>query len=211
MLRDKLIDYSILSKACKHYSDKGYEQIEVPWIVPDYVAASTFTGEVDTSYHFSDGMALVGSAEQGFVKLMLDDKLEVNKKYFSVSPCFRGDTPDRTHSNWFMKLELFAVVDELRFGSHSLEDRFIMDALALFKNVGLTGGNGVGLFSSCTEIGFDVMARIGNERGAEELELGSYGVREIDGKYLVYGTGVALPRLSLALELHKELQNGRLP
>jgi hypothetical protein len=135
-----------------------------------------------------------------------------------VSPCFRGDTPDSTHSNWFMKLELFAVVDAVEWGSHHLEEEFILDASKLFKyllaeSVGDWAAlqrHGVGIFSTCTDIGVDIMARLGQD-GAEELELGSYGVREIDGNVIAYGTGVALPRLSLAIEKHKELYNGRVP
>lgn len=186
MLQNRIIDYGALAKACDFYSHRCYDQIEVPWIVEGEISRMTSPDGTDgVAFILHNGKHLVCSAEQGFLKMYMDGELETNQKYFSVSPCFR-DELDETHSKWFMKLELFAVCSKNAMAA-ILVDGFIKGARTLYKELGVTTD------ITRTEIGFDLMAGT--------LELGSYGFRSIGDDYLAYGTGLALPRLSLAQEL----------
>lgn len=160
------IEWAFLAKAIAHYTARGYEYVETPWIVPEQVSAVTFGGKpVQT-----DGGVLVGSAEQGFLAL----DLPVGH-YVSCGPCFRQETIDRWHVTEFMKVELYVTDMAVPLSE------IIQDAVDFLEN-----------FCDClvipTDDGFDITAK--------GVELGSYGRRSCNGKEWQYGTGVALPRLS---------------
>lgn len=187
MLQTKLIDYPLLARACQFYESRGYKQIEVPWIVEGEVSRMTSpTGTDGVAFILQDSRHLVCSAEHGFIDMFLHGGLEIHQKYYSVSPCFRDEEHDDTHSKWFMKLELF-VACERRAGAVLYYDGFIKGARTLFRE------EGVETETIETAIGLDLMAG--------DLEVGSYGLRKINNSYVAYGTGLALPRLSLAQEL----------
>ena len=96
------IDYDLLNKAVKYFSKKGFKQVEVPWRVSKEAIDGTF----DSRQSFkSDDKFLVGSAEQGFLELQLQDKLK-GTQFMSISPCFRNEVEDYFHQQEFMKLEL---------------------------------------------------------------------------------------------------------
>jgi hypothetical protein len=168
------IDWRILADAIAYYESLGYEYVETPWVVPLDVLRITFDGN---HLETGDGRGLVGSAEQGF--LALDLPLG---RYVSCSPCFRGDEPDELHHSDFMKVELFVT------SSSSTVESVISDAKNLLSR-----------YCSCevveTQEGFDI------ECGG--VELGSYGERKQNNFRWVYGTGVALPRLSQAVAKEK--------
>lgn len=187
-LQDRLIDYDILAKACSFYRCMGFQQIEVDWMIESRYAAITVPrDQPDLSFALRNYNHLLYSAEQGLIKKAMLGQLVTDKTYFSVSPCFRQDLLDDTHSQTFMKLELFSVgknrmntmtwCAQQFFGQHSVNTEIVS-----------------------TAIGQDLMY-------AGELELGSYGVRCFnESLYISYGTGLALPRFSLA----QELSDGRL-
>ncbi len=52
----------------------------------------------------------MGSAEQGFVQLMLDGKLPLGS-HMAAGPCFRDDEVDDLHQKTFFKVELIIVTD----------------------------------------------------------------------------------------------------
>lgn len=162
------IDWHILSSAISFYSQRGYRYVDTPWIVPDEIARQTWDGE---------GLAcqvgtLVGSAEQGFLTM----DIEPGAKLVSCSPCFRSEPVlDNLHRQYFMKVELYAE------GSHvetllAHAEQF-MDMWVNVERVK-------------TPEGYDLMF--------EDIELGSYGERSIGDRHWTYGTGVALPRLTIA-------------
>ena len=76
-----------------------------------------------------------------------------------------------------MKIELFS--------KENMVQKFIDDASKLFLYYIKTE-------IVETEIGFDIVYK--------NIELGSYGTRLFNGKQYSYGTGLALPRLSYAIE-----------
>lgn len=116
---------------------------------------------------------LIGSAEQGFLALDMPEG-----KYVSCSPCFRNEPViDRLHQAAFMKVELYMN------GSHT--DEILHDALD-FSNMYLDAT------AQRTAEGWDIMAG--------DIEIGSYGERRVGDRHWTYGTGLALPRFSLAME-----------
>lgn len=207
LLQNRLIDFKLLANACAFYSAHGYSQIEVPWIVNPMVSMSTFEGspESDIAFKLDSGHSLVCSAEQGFVSLMLDDKLTDNTKYFSISPCFRNERMDDTHSKWFIKLELFAYSTN----NAKFDETFKSDALKFFGSCGLNRSTGASLKSVDTSEGTDIYAELKRHDGFY-IEIGSYGVRDIEGYTVSYGTGAALPRLSAVIEESERLSIGSL-
>jgi hypothetical protein len=183
------IDYQMLADACRFYKAKNYEQIEVPWHVSP--AASLETAQINSRIYITNcGEHFIGSAEQGFIELMMNDiqRLKFDTRYFAVSPCFRRDYPDDIHSRWFVKLELFKMINQ--DGPLDSMNEFIEDARTFF--CGITQDESVEKFYDASTQSVDLMHH--------NLELGSYGYRTLsNGITWVYGTGLALPRTQLIL------------
>lgn len=189
LLQDISIDYDLLNKAILYYQALKYTQIETPWIVSADASLTTAPSE-DHCFITTRNEHFVGSAEQGFIHLMKynPEKIVPDKMYFSVSPCFRRDIPDETHSQGFIKLELFYHAKNAN--TLDIEWEFIRDAKRLFE------------FLSIKKI-----ETIINEKSQSidleynGLELGSYGSRRLnDGSLWVFGTGIALPRFQLIMK-----------
>lgn len=195
-----IIDYSLLGKAEKFYTNRGYTFIDVPWYVNAEASLITKPPNAGT-FILNNGMHLIGSAEQGFIEII--ETLIPHKKYASISPCFRkGDNDDRYHQETFMKLELFS------YGEPISEDKFaaglLSDATDAFYYLGIHEDRLYGILTHAHNI--DLCVKREHE---EMLEIGSYGYRNIiktTGNYHInYGTGLALPRFQLAeLEQHFE-------
>lgn len=210
------INYSLLAKAQEFYASKGYEYIETPWIVDTESSNFTYSGE-DGKFILNDinkrgiwSKHLVGSAEQGFIDIVFNSsrKLLHEKKYMSISPCFRKGEDDETHCEQFMKLELFQFSDILHIPSWDLEDHilrnslpsieFLIDALECFQTLGISSEDLQEKKTSDTNT--DIMFTKNMN-----LELGSYGYRVEHKKKMSvnlyrimnYGTGLALPRFQL--------------
>jgi seryl-tRNA synthetase len=182
------IDYMILATAMQYYKDKGYEFVEVPWIVSRESHEAT-ASPPDGAFVVDGRGCLVGSAEQGFIEII--NQLKPNKKYASISPCFRkNDNKDYLHQETFMKLELFAY--NANYNNYHLT--LLFDAERLFLKLGMQWMNRSKLLKS--ESLFDKNIDI----CYNDVELGSYGYRDIirEGiSYRIeYGTGLALPRFS---------------
>lgn len=231
-LKDITINYELLSEAIKFYASRGYEQVELPWMVSSSNSMLTCP---DERYVFKaiDGDAikhLVGSAEQAFIQeAHLSYKLKSYKKYMAVTPCFRRTENDETHSEQFIKLELFKCTDAPSYFSieqahHDFYDEnplnqteMLNDALDLYRSFG--GRDLVALqidannpYEESTKNSrtmhtinsFDIY---GKDSHGKLLEVGSYGLRRIDIKkmsgiirqWYTYGTGIALPRFQLVL------------
>lgn len=191
----RVINYSLLSRAIECYSDMGYEQIEVDWMVPEHICVATNahpSGMFSTVDRNGSGCVLVGSAEQGFLKAIIDDRIEVDRKYMSVSPCFRRGDIGPINQEWFVKLELGAV-------SYSDRDLFKLmasEAMDVFSELGATVTRLDVSFDGGDSDPLDIVYYQNN---AAPMELGSYGYREITDLtpynfLLHYGTGLALPR-----------------
>jgi len=199
-----MIDYALLGRAVTEYQKRGYVYKEVPWLVPEapiratlppefpvYVAGPRFDhrdhdgkwiGEPDA---FEEAHYLVGSAEQGFLSMGLKPGA-----YIGVTPCFRHEPVQNIfYQTGFMKAELFVTVED------ATVDRVMHDAREV---VGVLSGIDPDIVA--TDIGFDLELA--------EIEIGSYGERVHPefGRW-VYGTGLALPRFSVAKGLSTVLQH----
>lgn len=165
------IDWQLLSRAISFYEGLGYTYVEVPWAVSRDIAQKTFPGD---PVHCDFG-ALVGSAEQGF--LTLPDR--PGAKLVSCSPCFRNEPVlNHLYQRWFMKVELY------REGSHL--DAVVAAAFAFHDEIARDP------ILIDTPEGRDIMVN--------GIEVGSYGVRTVGDRTWTYGTGLALPRFTVAFQ-----------
>lgn len=108
------INYSIIAEAVKAYTALGYQQIEVPWWATGNVINITKPTVANSreDYQISaNGKYLLASGEQGFLYLANKGQLPPGK-YQTVTPCFRNEPYDETHSKQFMKLELIDLQAE---------------------------------------------------------------------------------------------------
>lgn len=186
-LQDRLIDYGLLSKACNFYRTMGFHQVEVDWTISEYFSdIPRPEGADNIAFILQDNSRLLCSAEQGLIRATMLGKLNQNVGgYFSVSPCFRREKIDYSHSQTFMKLELFAIgKDRINWMTWCAKQFFEQNEVVteILK----------------TDIGQDLMY---DGRASGKLELGSYGTRTLpDNQLITYGTGLALPRFTLAQE-----------
>lgn len=192
-LMSEVIDYHLLGLAQEFYSRHGFSKIEVPWIVSPGASLATvpFSSLV---YATEDSTHLIGSGEQGFIQLMMNNTIIKDKWYQTITPCFRREIPDKIHSTWFMKLELFRKFDDEIVPLHLVED--VIDKACLFFDSIL--GLEVEKINNEAEQMFDLYCN--------DIEIGSYGFRKviIDNKTYswVFGTGLALPRTQLCKNIY---------
>lgn len=128
----------------------------------------------------NDKKVLIGSAEQGFLYLISKGFL-ASGCYQSISPCFRNDSHDESHSKFFMKNELIA------YGSIERDyiECVVRDAYDFLSN---NSSKKLEIVSTGDD-SFDIVT-------SEGIEIGSYGYRECSFAQWVYGTGIAEPRFS---------------
>lgn len=182
------IDWLLLAEANSFYANNGFQQIETPFAIPSYYHSFTKPHDNQT-FVLNNGLfsnnshELVGSAEQGFIYLLLNNLLE-SKKLQSITPCFRFDEYDELHQPWFMKLELFQLSDnnEDLFNIISIVKKFFEKHTSSCVQLVNTGENMYDL-------------EINN------IEVGSYGFRKVNDYTFIYATGLALPRFSIANKL----------
>lgn len=193
----------ILIDAVSHYERLGYQLIDVPYLVDVDVSNLTKPWFVDNLHH-DNKKVYVGSGEQSFIQLMKERK--INKgKYMCITPCYRDEKDlDKLHLRMFMKLELINISDELNKPCFIQQQgkrivyEVLNDAKEFFDqysdNIRIiqTGTHrvndwmGSNIFGSCME--HDILNN--------DIEIGSYGIRETLYGRFVYGTGLALPRFN---------------
>lgn len=185
-----LIDWSILAEAMEFYAGQGFKPVEVPWIVPVSAIRVTHQGPIFSFDSSAEKLVPVGSAEQGFIAIA---PTLAPGKYLSCSPCFRNENEDRLHQQSFMKVELYQT-DEIC--DKSLE-KLIEISLTFFNKR-------IPCHRLETTEGFDIVTDM-------NIELGSYGRRQHAGITWLYGTGVALPRLTVSgvIEDERSRKKGR--
>lgn len=180
-----MIDYGKIAKAIKHYTELGYEYIEVPWLVSQ--ETMNVTAPSDRRLFDTFAGSLVASGEQSFIEIR---KTLKRGKYLCATPCFRDEQSiDELHRQYFFKVELINVGPRHQ-GAAAMQ--LLFDAWKLFHNYWPVD-------TVKTDIGWDL--NIG------EVEVGSYGYREHDGFAWAYGTGIAEPRLSQAVVKAREKWN----
>lgn len=167
------INWTTLAHAVDYYENLGYVYVDVPWIVDESISNMTY---FDEGIVCNEGV-LVGSGEQGF---LAGDYPE--GKHMTITPCFRvEDVHTNTTRPYFMKLELYS-------------QEIYPDYSGLVRDAFDYMNARVPCYIKDTDIGCDIMCG--------DIELGSYGKRNINGRQWVYGTGLALPRITIATQGH---------
>lgn len=184
------IDWRRVARAIEYYVSIGFCYIETPWRVEKRIIDATIpAGAVPFVLDTTDARThIVGSAESGFLQMLVDEQLPRGRAYVSASPCFRDNESDDIHFKDFFKIELFSHIP---WSHHAL-----LSYAKQFANQ-----EGLKVDECDTDIGVDLIT------ASSQIEIGSYGTRsvKIDGiEYQwSYGTGLAEPRFSQA----KERQN----
>lgn len=180
------IDYEFLGAALAYYRRDGFKYVEVPWAISREAIDATHvkpTWEMTVEgeqFNLTERF-LVGSAEQALVSMNLPEGL-----YCACSPCFRWEREDLLHQHYFMKVELFETgnVGSIELLISAAEQFFISR-------------------------GYDNLERVQTDEGTDlylnGIEVGSYGQRSFGSQTWNYGTGLALPRMSLAASMSKYL------
>lgn len=183
------IDWQLLNNALYYFQNNGYKYIEVPWIVHESVVRLTLPKDHEPLEIKNRG-SLIGSAEQGFLSLVIENKLPLGK-YVSCSPCFRNEPIlDKYHQIQFMKVELY---DDENVNKDTIWDMIENVESFLIEYVhNIRRQDIVKKFVSFNEIDIELNG----------IEIGSYGVRSINGHNWIYGTGLALPRFSVVNEIN---------
>lgn len=183
---DTAIDWRILADALSYYEELGYRRVEASWFVPMSVQMLTCPHE-DYVLSVPGHGALIGSSEQSFIDMTLRDALAPGR-YVALTPCFRNEVEDMTHSRTFMKVELFV--------SGSDPDD------ALIREAGLMRQRAATFMRGRCGVEPDVITTAcGEDLELYGVEVGSYGVRSAAGIHWAYGTGLAEPRFSYAASL----------
>lgn len=174
-----MIDYNLIDRSIQFYNDEGFQRIEVPWMVTEYVDSITRPEGVEPYRVESKNKNFVASGEQGFLYLYLKEYLPKGR-FQTVTPCMRNDSFDYTHTKYFIKNELI-ITDDTSW--KAVQDITEM-AMEFFRSI----FSPAGLKRISRENGYDIEYK--------GTELGSYGVRECKFLKWVYGTGCAEPRTS---------------
>lgn len=177
-----MINYSRLGRSVDYYESKGFQRIETPWTVTEYISNLTKPKEKPDWKIGSKNKVLVGSAEQGFLYLYLKGFLPKGS-FQSISPCFREEVFDFTHSKYFVKNELIETNDVSKGRLSEIVD-------TSFKFLNFEGFENLEIEE--TEEGFDIVWK-----GNRDIELGSYGIRECEYLSWIYATGLAEPRAEM--------------
>ena len=186
------ISYRKVGKAIKRYEKLGYSYVDTPWTVSEKAIRAT----LPTDRHgFSlispliNGGRLVGSAEQGFIQLMIDQAIRPGR-YVTAGPCFRDEpVVDDHHQYSFFKVELI----NLNYRVCGFNDDHVLGMARHAMDVVNHLYGRLPELKSTSE-GYDLVV--------DEVEIGSYGIRTFAGFEWVYGTGLALPRTPQAMKVN---------
>lgn len=179
------IDWINIENSISWYIDRGYKYIDTPWIVEQSVSEITFPQ--DDAVSLTNGKVLVGSAEQGFLQLIVDKNLQQGE-YVSAGPCYRLQDEGKSifHRPYFFKVELFCLCQN-HFDANMKLQRVRNSVKEFLNNYTAT---------SFTEI----ETSDGYDFELNGIEIGSYGVRYHPTiGWWAYGTGLAEPRFTQAL------------
>lgn len=174
-----MIDYGRLDRSVKFYEERGFNRIESPWTVTKEISGITKPpGKVDWEITGKDKV-LVASGEQSFLYLYLKGFLPKGR-YQTITPCFREEPFDVTHTKYFMKNELIITDD--------VTNKSLMSVIRFCKEF-YESELGVNIDLIETEQGYDLEY--------QGIEIGSYGIRSCNYLDWIYATGLAEPRMSV--------------
>ncbi len=187
-----MIDYKLLSEAIVYYESLGYQRIEAPWTVTPAISNITKPTWLDDPEKFvlKSGKELVASGEQSFLYLYNKGFLPKGR-FQTITPCFRNDAFDETHTKYFMKLELIDTSEGINCQT---VHRMMGHAFNFYKEIIMENLKGDFNLNSHVLDHSEDKRQIDIE--FNDVEIGSYGIRECSFLKWVYGTGLAEPRFS---------------
>lgn len=180
------INYFRLLRTIDHFTQMGYEYVEVPWLVSLEAIQATFPGNNNSCFQDKH---VVGSGEQSFIQLMIEGKLPKGK-YVTMTPCFRDEvelSPTRYLS--FMKVELIDTTGDIAalFGMTE-ECKQWFEELQPNRVVEVRTAEGYDLELNGVEIG---------SYGNRFYERGMIDTPDYQQFSWVYGTALAEPRFGV--------------
>lgn len=203
------LQYARMLDACEYYEKCGFTYIDVPWAVgrdavlmtrPQQIQAEPFSYE-------AGGVRLypVASAEQSFLQMQMD-AIAAGKpiigSFCAITPCFRNEPVlDELHQPYFVKLELIS------WDKTTPEDLGKMIAAARLYIEHDEAGLWVDVIQNNDPDPISVAQTYDIVGALTKIELGSYGIREHAnvGRW-AYGTGLAEPRYSYAIEKERAIK-----
>jgi hypothetical protein len=182
-----MIDYKRLDNSINFYEERGFKRIESPWTVTKAISAITKPqGKTDWEIIGKDKV-LVASGEQSFLYLYLKGFIPKGK-YQTITPCFREEPFDQTHSKYFMKNELI-ITD-------NVNEKELINVIRFCKEF-FESELGINVSILKTDQGYDLECK--------GIEIGSYGIRSCEYLNWIYATGCAEPRMSIIKNM---IENG---
>lgn len=185
----------LLHVALQWWQSQSFLYVDLPWMVPTAYASAhrpAFCRDVLTLHG-----SFVGSGEQSFLMLREEDRLPPGARgYIGWTPCLRDEVLDETHQHGFMKAEWFVPLTHREVPAwQAILDELLDDQVGMFKNVARYAGGPLDLQVSREKSGPEQWDLV-----MGGLEVGSYGLRHFNGQPYLYGTALALPRFTQALE-----------
>jgi len=175
-----MIDYKKIHDSIVHYEKCGFQRIESPWTVTKAISDITCPPDGKNFTIAEKNKVLVASGEQSFLA-MYNKGFLPKGRFQTVTPCFRDETFDDTHTKYFIKNELI-ITDK----THRDEMCFAIDcALNFYKKYVPSTGLEVKKIATNQ---YDIFYK--------DVELGSYGIRSCSFLKWIYATGCAENRLS---------------
>lgn len=184
------MNYELLVDRLNYFEKIGFVRKEVPWVVAESV--SNITAPTAENLPIGNNV-LVGSGEQGFLANMNEFKRK--GKFVTLTPCFRIERHvSKFNQLYFMKVELIDFIqDTSRQGILTSLDCMINTALNSFLEI--VPDKSMVTIENISFSQTDILVN--------GIEVGSYGYREYQGCHWIYGTGIAEPRFTLAVN-HKK-------
>lgn len=173
------ISATLIYSAMSFFKDKGYRFITVPMLVDEDIVNLTLPSDCAAKYH--NDKCYVGSAEQSIYQLIKEGK-DLPSKVLAITPCQRDDTIDEFHQEIFLKIELACTDNTVTYHDIAIDVMEYYNTLTdNAKYVDFTD------FDNTCDIEINT------------IEVGSYGMREYNGRIIHFGTGLALPRFLQAI------------
>lgn len=168
------IDFDLLLSASEYFRKLGYKTLSAPLVADKDIINLTLPSDRTPRPHLDK--YYVGSAEQSFYQLLKDGFIPFGK-YMLITPCVRDERVSETHLEIFLKIELISTDNNFTNIFNHVYDFYT----ELKLNPKLVN----------TPEGLDIHIN--------GIEVGSYGSRSIQGREISYGTGMAFPRITQAI------------
>ncbi len=178
-----MINYLNIHDSTVFYENLGFKRIESPWTVSKYVSEITRPEEKIDYQMIHNKKVIVASGEQSFLYLYLKSFLPLGK-FQTVTPCFRDELFDETHTKYFIKNELI-ITDDVSVESLN---EVVKNSYNFFR-------------TKLSQVNVERKKDGTIDLVYKGIELGSYGIRETNFLKWIYATGCAEPRLSYCQNL----------